>query len=220
MYKVIESSQRARRRPSQSPPKKKHYFLKFVFVLVLAIIVGAVIYLPLASGKEPPAKKVSVVSTTAKTTATTQPTVNMCAGNQLAKLVIVSISQRHTWACQGSSTVLSTPVITGDENEASDLTPTGTYQILKKETNLRLIGCDTANPSDCWNDYVNYDAIFLYNQYGYYAFHDATWRTANDFGNISPYSSNASHGCVETPLAAMTWLYSWLDIGTEIRVQA
>ena len=110
--------------------------------------------------------------------------------------------------------------MTGNENLASDLTPTGTYRIISKQTDVKLIGCDTDQPNVCWNDFVNYDMIFLYNKYGHYDFHDATWRQPKDFGNISPYSTNASHGCVETPLNAMKELYNWAPVGTTVEIQA
>jgi lipoprotein-anchoring transpeptidase ErfK/SrfK len=61
---------------------------------------------------------------------------------------------------------------------------------------------------------------FLENQYGSYGFHDATWRSASDFGNISPDSSDASHGCVELPLATAKWLYSWAAIGTTVTIKS
>jgi len=152
--------------------------------------------------------------------ATTQ-AVNPCATNTTAKLLLVSVSQRRVWACAANRVALSTPVITGNENVASDLTPVGSYLIIKKQTSVHLIGCDVPqHPTDCWNDFVNYDMIFLYNQYGHYDFHDATWRQPNDFGNISPYTSNASHGCVETPLTAMTWIYNWAPVGTTVTVES
>lgn len=143
-----------------------------------------------------------------------------CDSNTLAQVLIVSISQRHTWACATNQQLISTPVITGNENLASDLTPTGTYHILSKQTKVSLVGCDTDNPSNCWNDFVNYDMIFLYNQYGHYDFHDATWRAPTDFGAISPNSTNASHGCIETPLAAMTWIYNWATVGTTVEIES
>jgi lipoprotein-anchoring transpeptidase ErfK/SrfK len=61
---------------------------------------------------------------------------------------------------------------------------------------------------------------FLNNKYGTYGLHDATWRASTDFGNISPSSSLASHGCVEMPLAAAAWLFDWAAIGTTVTIQA
>lgn len=143
--------------------------------------------------------------------------LNSCAGNTLDQLVLVSISQRHLWACDGSSDLYDSPVVTGMEFLSADLTPTGTYHIYAKETDVHLIGQDSTGS---WNDFVNYWMPFLDNQYGAYGFHDATWRPANAFGNISPYSSNASHGCVECPLATATWLFNWVHVGTTVTIES
>ncbi|MGA3150285.1 MAG: L,D-transpeptidase [Candidatus Saccharimonadales bacterium] len=140
-----------------------------------------------------------------------------CAGNTAAQAVIVSISKRHMWVCESSKTVYDNPVITGMENLPEDLTPAGTYKIYAKQTDTVLKGCDTTG---CWNDPVSYWMPFLSNNYGVYGFHDATWRAASDFGNIDPNSSNASHGCVEMPLAAAKWLYGWAPVGTTVTIQS
>jgi lipoprotein-anchoring transpeptidase ErfK/SrfK len=103
------------------------------------------------------------------------------------------------------------------ENLAADLTPTGTYHIQSKQTDLYLNGSDDTGS---WHDHVYYWMPFLNNQYGTYGFHDATWRSDGDFGNIDPYSSNASHGCVELPLATAKWIYGWAPIGTQLTIQA
>ncbi len=103
------------------------------------------------------------------------------------------------------------------ENYPADLTPTGTYHIYAKETDVYLKGSDSTGS---WDDYVYYWMPFLDNQYGIYGFHDATWRSANAFGNIDPYSNNASHGCVEMPLATAKWLYGWSSIGTTVTIES
>jgi lipoprotein-anchoring transpeptidase ErfK/SrfK len=139
----------------------------------------------------------------------------ICSPNSLNQLIIVSISQRHMWACSGSTQVYDSAVVTGMENLPADLTPTGTYTIYAKQTNLYLNGSDSTGS---WHDYVYYWMPFLSNQYGVYGFHDATWRPSNAFGNISPDSSNASHGCVEMPLATAKWLFNWAPIGTTVSI--
>jgi lipoprotein-anchoring transpeptidase ErfK/SrfK len=121
------------------------------------------------------------------------------------------------WACDGTTKAYNSAVITGMENLPADLTPTGTYHIYAKETNRYLNGSDSTGS---WHDYVYYWMPFLDNQYGVYGFHDATWRPGNAFGNISSYSSNASHGCVEMPLVAARWLYNWSTIGTTVTIQS
>ncbi|HEV2402717.1 MAG TPA: L,D-transpeptidase [Candidatus Saccharimonadales bacterium] len=201
--------------PAQKQNRKKRSSKKiYNLAIVLFVILGIVlVYSPTTDAPK------TLTQTPSMGSSAPSPT-NVCSSNTLAQLLIVSVSMRRTWACSGSSVAMSAPVITGNENIASDLTPTGTYHIISKRADTHLIGCDTDNPTVCWNDFVNYDIIFLYNQYGHYDFHDATWRTANDFGSINPNSSNASHGCVETPLAAMAWLYHWTSVGTTVVVEA
>lgn len=119
------------------------------------------------------------------------------------------------WACAAEQQVYESPVVTGMEKLAADLTPRGTYHVYAKQTNLYLRGSDSTGS---WNDYVYYWMPFLNNQYGTYGFHDATWRADTAFGNINPNTSDASHGCVELPLATAKWLYNWGPIGTTVKV--
>jgi lipoprotein-anchoring transpeptidase ErfK/SrfK len=139
-----------------------------------------------------------------------------CASRQDDKLVLVSVSQRHLWACQASKTVYDTPVITGILSHPETLTPPGTYHIGAKITNTTLKGSDSTGS---WNDPVYYWMPFLDNQNGTYGFHDATWRADSEFGNIDPNSADASHGCVELPLAASKWLYDWAPVHTAVTVE-
>jgi lipoprotein-anchoring transpeptidase ErfK/SrfK len=138
-----------------------------------------------------------------------------CATNTLSQLILVSISARHLLACNGSTSVYDSPVVTGDTEHADTLTPIGTYHIYAKETNKTLTGSDE---NGSWSDFVNYWMPFLDNQYGTYGLHDATWRDASAFGNIDPDSSTASNGCVELPLATAKWLYNWDSVGTTVEI--
>lgn len=139
-----------------------------------------------------------------------------CSSNSLDKLVIVSVKERHLWACQHHKVVYDTPVVTGMEAYPATLTPRGTYHIASKQTETKLTGADTAGK---WDVNVHYWMPFLQNQHGIYGFHDATWRANNDFGNVDPNSKNASHGCVELPLNASHWLYDWAPVGTTVTVK-
>lgn len=159
-----------------------------------------------------PAVTQSAAPTTVKTS---PPPPTACSGDTLSQEVIVSVGQRHLWACDGTTVSYDSAVVTGMENLAADLTPVGTYHIYGKQTNLYLAGSDSTGS---WNDHVYYWMPWLSDQYGVYGFHDATWRQPTDFGNISPYSSNASHGCVELPLATAKWLYGWASIGTTVQI--
>jgi lipoprotein-anchoring transpeptidase ErfK/SrfK len=145
----------------------------------------------------------------------TPPEKTECSSNTLDKLLIVSISNRKMWACNLTDVVYTSPVITGMSFLVADLTPTGTFHIYSKITNTVLRGSDSTGS---WDDPVSYWMPFLNNQYGQYGFHDATWRNPNEFGNVSPDSKNASHGCVELPLDAAAWVYNWAPIGTQLNI--
>lgn len=165
-----------------------------------------------ASRSQPPKSSPAAAVVTAPSTVS-----DKCAGQGTGKLVLVSISQRHMWACSGAKTAYDSPVITGMSAYASTVTPPGTYHIYSKQTHLTLTGSDVTGS---WNDPVNYWMPFLNNQYGTYGFHDATWRSNDQFGRISPDSSDASHGCVELPLSTAAWLYGWASMGTTVKIES
>ncbi len=139
-----------------------------------------------------------------------------CATNNLDKLIVVSISKRHLWACERHKVVYNSPVVTGREKLPENQTPHGTYHIYAKQTDTKLTGSDS---NGTWTDSVQYWMPYLDNQYGTYGFHDATWRPSSDFGNVDPNSDNASHGCVNLPLATAKWLFDWSQVGTTVTVK-
>lgn len=193
--------------PSKSKPKF-HYKKWFMGLLAIGVAVFALSFAVrnLHSSPQPTTPAAQAVSDGPKE----------CSANSLDKAIIVSVKERHLWACQLHKVVYDTPVVTGMEFLPADLTPRGTYHIYAKQTNVTLTGTDSTGS---WNDPVHYWMPFLQNQHGTYGFHDATWRKNSDFGNISPNSKNASHGCVELPLNASHWLYDWAPIGTTVTVK-
>ena len=213
------------RSKSRHQPKRRSFSKAFLLLVILVVFAGGgAAYALHHKGKTAPAVRSTTTTAattkkTATTTSTTPPTPvpNPCANNTDDQNIIVSISQRHMWACANTVSQYDTPVVTGMENLAADLTPIGTYHIYGKETDITLRGSDSTGS---WDDPVSYWMPFLDNQYGAYGFHDATWRALGDFGNISPYSSNASHGCVELPLAAAKWLYGWAVVGTTVTIES
>lgn len=211
---------------SRWPARKRRLPLKAILIVVVLIgALGAGAYALNNRSTTPKGETITTKTTTAKgTSATTSspavaatPATTVCTSNTLSQNVIVSISKRHLWACTYGAVSYDSAVVTGMENLPADLTPVGTYHIYDKETDQYLKGSDSTGS---WDDYVNYWMPWLSNQYGIYGFHDATWRAPSDFGNISPYSSNASHGCVELPLATAKWIYDWSQIGTTVTIEA
>lgn len=203
---------------------RKTRFLSIIIVVIVILGFGVYIFAPKVFGTKSNissnSSKSSPVSNSkpnkSNQVVSNQNIVDKCIGNKLSQVIIVSISLRHLWACYNQTLEYSSPVVTGMDFLAADLTPTGTFHIENKQTNIVLRGSDSTGS---WNDPVSYWMQFLYNQYGAYGFHDATWRPASAFGNISPNSKNASHGCVELPLATAKWLYGYTQIGTTVEIE-
>ncbi len=192
----------------QPPPQRSHDIVRWMVALAVVAVGGWYLW---------PKSTLPTAQTSQSSVAAAVAQTSVCTANSLSNDVIVSITKRHLWACSGKQQVYQSPVVTGIAYLPADLTPTGTYRVYSKQTNLHLKGSDTTGS---WDDPVSYWMPFLHNKYGTYGFHDATWRAASDFGNISPNSANASHGCVELPLATAKWLYSWVNIGTSVTIES
>jgi hypothetical protein len=140
---------------------------------------------------------------------------NYCEGNPRdGKLLLISISLQHLWACHGTKIVNQGPVTTGRTvitNGVDDNTPVGTWRIHAKETDIVLRGCDA---NGCWDDPVQYWMPFD----GEDGLHDASWQTF-PFG-ASNYHADGSHGCVQLPTALAAWIYNWAPVGTTVTIGA
>jgi hypothetical protein len=204
-------------RPARQPAPKRRRWPRLLALLVV-LAAAFVSFRTIVSSESNNVAPQSSATPIAKVSPSPSPTptpINYCGSNTLDKLALVSVSKRHMWACEGTQTMYDSPVITGMEFLAADLTPRGTYHVYSKTTDTRLRGSDSTGS---WDRAVYYWMPFLHNQYGTYGFHDATWRPDSDFGNIDPNTSDASHGCVELPLAATKWLYEWAPNGTTVTV--
>jgi lipoprotein-anchoring transpeptidase ErfK/SrfK len=67
---------------------------------------------------------------------------------------------------------------------------------------------------DGYSSYVNYWLAFTYSGCG---IHDASWRSASEYGGTT-YQGNGSHGCVNTPYDAVKKIYQKAGIGTYVVV--
>jgi lipoprotein-anchoring transpeptidase ErfK/SrfK len=207
----------------RSPARRHNRSPFWLLPVVVLVLIAGFLWWHQGKGSQTPSQTVAAKSSSKTVSKTTTPApINHCASNTLAQNIIVSITSQHEWACAGSTQVYDDPVITGMELYPADLTPPGVYKIYAKETDLTLNGSDSTGS---WSDPVSYWMPFLDNQYGVYGFHDATWRSPTDFGNVNinnPYTATAhgSHGCVELPLTAAKWLYDWAHIGTTVTVES
>lgn len=128
-----------------------------------------------------------------------------CLTNTHAQYVLVSITQEQAWMCSGTNQIFTSAVTTG-EVDNGDGTPTGTWQVQGKQTDRYLTG-----PG--YDDFVHFWVPFD----GSIGFHDAPWQTM-PYGT-DDYLTAGSHGCVHLPAAAMTWLYSWIQVGATVTVE-
>lgn len=229
-YSYYHSARRPEGGPRPRPgyiaaPRRRLVPWRLVVALVLLAAVGVI---PFVNGGGTPAADRSQTSQSTQTSQTPPQAsqtpaaaapakkADECAG-RAGKLILVDISQRHLWACSGGKTAYDSPVITGITKYAATLTPPGTYHIYQKQRDTVLTGRDVTGS---WSDPVSYWMPFLSNRYGIYGFHDATWRSNDEFGHVSPSSSDASHGCVELPLATSAWLYKWAAVGTTVTIKS
>ena len=123
------------------------------------------------------------------------------------KLITVDISKQMLYAWEGGKIQYQTQVSTGMR-----LTPTvkGSFRIW-----LKIPLADMSGPSPYKYIYPkgkyllkNVPNIMYF--YQGYAIHGAYWH--HNFGRV------ASHGCVNVPLEAASWLYNWANIGTRVEV--
>ncbi len=117
----------------------------------------------------------------------------------------ISIKQQHMWFYINGDLYVETDVVTGNVGYYS--TPTGAYNIFQRLSPATLTG-------PTWSSYVQYWMAFTYSGCG---IHDASWRSASEYGGTT-YMGNGSHGCVNTPLAAVKKIYSKAAIGTHVVV--
>lgn len=117
--------------------------------------------------------------------------------------VEISISAQHMWVYKNGNLVVSTDVVTGN-NDGSHNTPRGFHRIYSRARNTTLSG-----PG--YSSFVEYWMAFC----GGCGIHDASWRSSFG-GNI--YNGNGSHGCVNTPRSEVVKVWNNTTVGTPVIV--
>ena len=117
----------------------------------------------------------------------------------------VSIADQHVWMYKNGELIVESPCCTGDVKTGAN-TRCGIFAVTFKKRDTILKGPD-------WNDPVSYWVPFD----GNIGFHDATWRSPEEFGG-DVYLENGSHGCVNLPLEAASIIYENVDMDTPIIV--
>ncbi|MEE3420120.1 MAG: L,D-transpeptidase family protein [Lachnospiraceae bacterium] len=128
--------------------------------------------------------------------------------------VEVDLANQHVYIHQNGSAVFDTACVTGLATDPTRVTPTGVFKIFMKQTNRDLKGpVNPATGKPTYISHVNYWMPF-HNGVG---LHDATWRSASEFGGDT-YTYKGSHGCVNLPLDAARTIYSLVPVGTVVIV--
>lgn len=144
-------------------------------------------------------------------------------GQKESKIIYVSLAGQFWQAIENGKIVRWTYVTTG---RGALPTPAGFYRIFRKDSPL-LFYPESTNPADFQHfgyiSKVQYGMEFL--DGGFYL-HDVWWRTVWGPGLNDPHwdpgrqeNSPGSHGCVNTPLDAMVFLYQWAPMGTPVIVE-
>ena len=113
----------------------------------------------------------------------------------------VDMGAQHMWAYKDGALLIDTDVVTGNISRNYG-TPSMVAAIQYKDRNAVLRGDNYATPVKYWMPF-----------YGNYGIHDASWR--REFGG-TVYLTNGSHGCVNTPPAAMKGIFETMDSGTPV----
>jgi lipoprotein-anchoring transpeptidase ErfK/SrfK len=120
-----------------------------------------------------------------------------------AKSIVVNLSDQWMYAYEGDTQVYDAPVSTGRDGMQ---TPTGTFSIYAK---LKVQTMDGVTDGKAWI-VPNVPNVMYIN--GGVALHGTYWH--NRFGT----GARLSHGCVNLPLRAASWLYDWAPMGTTVKV--
>jgi lipoprotein-anchoring transpeptidase ErfK/SrfK len=133
------------------------------------------------------------------------------------KEIIVVLSQQTLYAYNGTHLDLKTYVTTG--NPALP-TPVGTYSVMAKYHPYEMISpWPVGSPYYYAPSWMSYAMLF---RDGGYFLHDAPWRSTFGPGTNGPGTPGTNyggtHGCVNIPLSAMTYLWNWTPVGTKVLV--
>lgn len=117
--------------------------------------------------------------------------------------VEVNMSEQKMWYYKEGELLVSTSIVTGNTTRGNG-TPTMVGYIHNKARNINLVG----------QGYVAFVHYWM-KVNGSIGIHDASWRSK--FGG-SIYTTNGSHGCINTPYDEVKTIFENIDIGTPVIV--
>lgn len=113
----------------------------------------------------------------------------------------VDMTQQKMYYYVDGVAIIDTPIVTGNTSRRMG-TPSGVNFVYAKQKNRILRGPGYASHVDFWMPVK-----------GNIGIHDAAWR--GKFGGAI-YQTNGSHGCINTPRAAMEQLFEMAEVGTPV----
>ena len=118
--------------------------------------------------------------------------------------VEINLTNQHMWFYKDGSLVVDTPVVTGNPQKNNETPYGGVWSLKGKYRNATLKGQGYATPVDYWMPFN-----------GGVGIHDLQSRYY--FGG-TVYNGAGSHGCINTPLAAVRLIYHYIEDGTPVVV--
>lgn len=132
------------------------------------------------------------------------------------KVVMVSIAEQFARFYDNGTLVYAVPITTGAQHLPS---VPGYHTAQYRVSPTEFISPDPPGSPDYYAPTFIHYAV-NYSDGGYFL-HDAWWRSTfgpyTDLPHHDPAAFNGgSHGCVNIPLANMSWVYNWTVVGTPI----
>lgn len=119
--------------------------------------------------------------------------------------VEIDLSRQHVWVYKDGDLAVETGMVSGMMT-SDRWTPPGIFTLTYKKSPSVLRGPKKPDGKYEWESPVTYWMPFN----GGIGLHDATWRSANQFGtNI--YKNGGSHGCINLPLNKAKAIYEIID---------
>lgn len=118
-----------------------------------------------------------------------------------ATYIEVDMTEQKMYYYLDGVLTIDTPIVTGNTSRRMG-TPSGVNFVYAKQKNRILRGENYASHVDFWMPVK-----------GNIGIHDAAWR--GKFGGTI-YQTNGSHGCINTPRAAMEQLFDMAEVGTPV----
>lgn len=119
-------------------------------------------------------------------------------------VVIVDVSMQSVNVLRNGNSIYNTGTVTGKSGTPSDY---GEFKIYAKQRNRYLTGADYRAWVNFWMPYNRGEGL-----------HDASWRSADEYGVPGHNIENGSHGCINLSYGAANKIWNLTRVGTPVIV--